>query len=828
MESVGNTRHTQSFTSAPNDWAALDEWARQGDERSGENRAEAVSRIRRFVSATDEFKLDLNGLKLTAMPPLPDAVRKRVTHLDFGHNKIERFDFGNQKFPRLELLEIESNEAKYISGNLPELSELYAGYNRLDSLASLNCQKLELLNLPDNGAPIDSVSGFRMLKILDLGNSDVRYIDAKEMPELEMLEISDARIKSLSGEFKDLARLQTEGCSIKKFDWKNFPALRILGCTFDDPEFLNGLAEHCGQLAMLGVPEEWRDDLPEGLQRLVANGQLEVHEFEELDQILRDGSDSDLDDASDGESSEAGPEGNLTEAVAYWRNGQSARKWERISTEENAARFAGFLSELKNTKEAQLAETSDDFQRRVQRLLAAVADNPALRATVFAMAAGERNNCDDRRTNAFADLEMEVFNHNLEKIAANGGDGVLLARDLHRLHCNELLQNFILGYISQRKAENRNAAIDEGITDENELKRRESKGIDEVDVYLAFRYRISQTMTLPVNVQAMRYERAAGIMDTDLSRAEQEVKRRARDIEAFATFMATNAAWSIYLRNAHTEKFDKLVDTHCANGDGGGDHEAKANEYAVAEYELKLELTREWLKKHPSHAAFQSALGKRAAPESAHALQARLNMQLDDQRRQAVAAINDRDRRPAIPQTPSGPFHAPPANPSYFTGFGGFDGFGSQPGVHPGTLGSARLPGMNQAQRRVSAPVTAAVTGAARESDSASDHGDALPGTDSAKALQWLSEKLGHPNGLKIHIHPALVPLPDFYNEAVVLRIVNQPSADASQPENIIVRLRALSQMSSDIPLDVEITLVQLLRAWNQRDGYELINAGSH
>lgn len=795
--SIHNVRYTRLSSPLPyegnegEEWKALDDWARAG--AIAENRVKAVELIREFAKAPDRTALELSNLQLREMPPLPASVCSRVVKLSLDDNRIEHFDFGDGRFHCLKKLNIDNNSAETISGSLPALVKLNAGNNSLTSASNLDCPTLEELDLRGNGEElfIDSLPVLPKLTHLYLHYSEGGKIDGNRLPNLVQINLNAVTDITFSGEFHHVARQSVDTSTIHYINPENFPKLETLRVEPDEDSdessdrdsaaknevvsgLLTTLAERIPQflkLTRLEIPAQWLQDFPALVSKIRESSQSRPKELEQLEIASTDDE----------------PEGNLVKEVGYWCNKEVAARWYALQTNENATKFAGFLSQLKDNKEACSPTTRDGFRRRVEQLLGALENDAELRAKIFAMAAGERTDCMDRRAIAFADLEMAVFTHHMEKAAARKSDGISLVAQLHQLHRHRLLENFISGYVQDRK-------------------KKGDHGIDELDVYLAFRYRLAEALDLPVKIRAMDFEEVTGIDETHCAQAMETVRRDDASSEKFANFMATNEAWSIYLQTNHRKELDELIEQHLAKMDGSESPGAQKNVYTVAEHERKLKLAYQWLAANGNHHVLKSNLGKRAATASPHALQARLMGQLEDPR-------NDSARNRPRPSNPA---------EGTFTGFGGFQGFASHPIIDPASTGTGlgALP-PHQSQRPMAASSSTRVNGlAGGESVSGLPLSEGLPVTDPGMAYQWLQDKLfDHPNGILIALVPGASIRGNACRQAEVL---STDGPGEYIPEDIKFTVRALDAQGKPVS-EEDVPLVHLLAMWDQQGGCQAI-----
>jgi E3 ubiquitin-protein ligase SlrP len=145
---------------------ALAAWARSG--AATERRAEAVERIHAFSRSRRHHALDLHGLFLRELPPLPDRLRR----LDCSHNLLRRVP----EFPA-------SMEALVLSGNPLDAWPVLPP--RLESLEIARCRLTDMGALP------------RSLYHLNIGHNRIAQLPSELPPGMVMLSAEGNRLTHL-------------------------------------------------------------------------------------------------------------------------------------------------------------------------------------------------------------------------------------------------------------------------------------------------------------------------------------------------------------------------------------------------------------------------------------------------------------------------------------------------------------------------------------------------------------------------------------------------------------------------------------------------------
>lgn len=201
---------------------------------------------------------------------------------------------------------------------------------------------------------------------------------------------------------------------------------------------------------------------------------------------------------------------------------------------EDLFRFLGDFAQSED-----FAEYPEHYQRRVWRMLEACEQHEPLRMALFAEAGGPRT-CEDRLLLTFNQLELAVL---VEQATFEGPAGLVerrlvnLGRALFRL---DELDRFATLHIQ-------------------DLGRREIALIDEIEIRLFFRIRLSGALQLPEQPAQMHYESFASVTSSDLRRARAAVLA-AENTDVLADSLAQRPFWQNYARQRHAERFEALAE----------------------------------------------------------------------------------------------------------------------------------------------------------------------------------------------------------------------------------------------------------------------------
>ncbi|WFU40168.1 NEL-type E3 ubiquitin ligase domain-containing protein [Bradyrhizobium sp. CB82] len=540
----------------------MDTWAGEEWQTEGEDRQEAVRRIRAWAEASDVYAgLELQYLGLTtlpaALPPglqslnvsdnelvhLPDTLPSGLRTLGASNNQLTGLP---DNLPtRLQSLVIGSNQLTGLPDSLPEgLSTLAVGSNRLTSLPDTlpaGLQDLDvrgnlLTSLPDNlpsGLQLLAVGGNRLTSLPDTLPPDLQELEADgnrltSLPdtlpdELQLLFARDNRLNSLPETLpSELQRLHVSGNRLTSLP-ENLPVeLRVLEARNNRLTSLpETLLTELGSWCMVYVddnplPEQVRANLAGALNAL---GYAGPQVFFSMDGGTASGS--------------ARP---LAEAVADWLKGEpeTIAAWQNFASEEGAAEYALFLDKLQKT----VNYDNPEFRQAVAEDLRQAAIRPQLRQQFFQLAFGASETCQDRITltwngmqtaRLIADVEDEVYDDRL-------GELIQQARVLFRLNALEP--------IARQKV--------------NSL-----RFVDEIEVYLAYQVKLRERLELQLIAPDMRFFDVAYVTDDDLNAAETQVRNE--EAAGFADYLATRwQPWEMVVSRiapeAHAQMENRLAE----------------------------------------------------------------------------------------------------------------------------------------------------------------------------------------------------------------------------------------------------------------------------
>jgi hypothetical protein len=265
------------------------------------------------------------------------------------------------------------------------------------------------------------------------------------------------------------------------------------------------------------------------------------------------------------------------------RRAASERLWDALRAESGSDDFFQLLAELTGTRDFRVIPT--DLQRRVWAMLEAMLGDTVLRDELFTLAADPRT-CVDSVASCFSVLEVRFYVtqalHESEPVAARL-TRLRVARQLFRL---DQVERIARADVAARLAQER--------------------GVDEVEVSLAYRTGLASELELPGQPRTMQFESIAGVTQAQLTAAADTV-RQAEGSEQLARYIAQRDFWLQYLRQEHSQAFTDVEAPFWVRLDGVSEAEAGsegaylsqlnnlAEERKAAIEALALRLTREAL-----------------------------------------------------------------------------------------------------------------------------------------------------------------------------------------------------------------------------------------
>ncbi|MEG0858874.1 MAG: NEL-type E3 ubiquitin ligase domain-containing protein [Pseudomonas sp.] len=262
---------------------------------------------------------------------------------------------------------------------------------------------------------------------------------------------------------------------------------------------------------------------------------------------------------------------------------QRGTLWDSLQAEADSHEFFRLISELSGTSDFHQAR--DDLERRVWEMLEAAQQSSELRQELFSLAANPRT-CVDSVSSCFSALEVRVF----------------VTRALQRSESGEVSAARL--YVARRLF--RLDRVEQIAREDIESRRAAGRGVDEVEVSLAYRSGLARELGLPGQPATMQFQAVARVSEAQLADAAQAV-RDAEDSDALAEYISQRDFWLEYLRSEFAERFsaveqpfwDRLEALDEGEGISEGAYLTQSNQLASEREQafkaLALDLTRQAL-----------------------------------------------------------------------------------------------------------------------------------------------------------------------------------------------------------------------------------------
>ncbi|WP_445219711.1 NEL-type E3 ubiquitin ligase domain-containing protein [Bradyrhizobium sp. Pa8] len=582
----------------------LNSWAGEEEQIEGEDRQEAVRRIKAWGEAGDVYaRLELQYLRLTTLPAAFP--------------------------PDLRSLNVSDNELMHLPDALPdELRTLEVGNNRLTSLPDTLPAALQSLTIGGNqltGLPVTLPEGLQTLAVVgnhltslpetlpaELQDLDVRGNRLTNLPEtlpagLQLLAVGGNRLTSLPNTLPpELQELEADGNRLTSLP-ESLPAELQLLFVRDNrlaslPETLPAELQrlHASRNRLTSLPEalpaelqalEARDNrlasLPETLLTQLGFGCMVYLEDNPLPERVLTNLATALNAPSYvgprvffsmGVGAAVNQARPLPEVVADWLEEapESLAAWQNFADEAGAPEYASFLDRLRDT----VNYGNPQFRQAVIEDLQQAAIRPQLREQYFQLAFGASESCEDRITLTWNSMQTARLNTDVEDGAYDNrlGDLVEQGRVLFRLDALE--------QIAREKV--------------NSL-----RFVDEIEVYLAYQVKLREQLELRHIAPDMRFFGVSWVTGHDLSTAETRVRHE--EATGFADYLATRwqpwetvvsriapeayAQMQDQLVEAMDEEFDSRLQQRLADHDLIGNSDAERQFGAQIRDEIAREIT---------------------------------------------------------------------------------------------------------------------------------------------------------------------------------------------------------------------------------------------
>ncbi|MFJ2984797.1 MULTISPECIES: NEL-type E3 ubiquitin ligase domain-containing protein [unclassified Pseudomonas] len=212
-------------------------------------------------------------------------------------------------------------------------------------------------------------------------------------------------------------------------------------------------------------------------------------------------------------------------------------QWLTLVAEPGSANFFRFLRDFAHTTD--YAGHPAYYRARVWKIIEACEQNSEIRDQLFTLAGGRRT-CEDRLLLVLSQMEVRALIHELTvglSTAQRERPLMQVGRSLFRL-----------------------GEVDRIAAQRIESLRVNGREVDEIEVYLAYRFRLATSLRLPGQPASMHYEDYSGLTATDFNIARVDVLR-AESNERLSRALADQEFWQEYLHHTHAQRFGALAES---------------------------------------------------------------------------------------------------------------------------------------------------------------------------------------------------------------------------------------------------------------------------
>lgn len=524
-----------------------------------ESRARAARHFQEVLRGNDELKL--TGLALGALPDIFDRpeVMRGLRFVRINSCRLDTLPASLLRLPQVQFLNVESSHLSLLPefGEMPELlsldlrnnrlTELPESIGRLSSLGSLNLNGNLLESLPE------SISRLTLRELVVSSNRLHQLPDfLGDLRELTSLDVSGNHLNDLPG---SLSRPPLEELRIGVmeelqqvppvvFSMAGLEVLHMQGTALTTlpPDIirLSSLEDlNVSECGITSVPEELFR-LPAGCQVNLSDNPLSQTIVANLLNIGEGGPQVHFSVDDDEERHATQP---LEANVAHWLKDLSpedSKKWAQLGHIEDAREFNDWLERMTKTADYQNPQTRPDLEQRMQSLLRDLTSmlesmlkdpKESLLPTYLAIAQEATSTCRDR-------IAVGLNNLELQQITDSASRGKYSISQLMTLGREMFIRNQI-DHIAKEKVK--------GL-----------RGVDEVEVHLAYQVGLRKTLDLTLGNQDMLYRACSQVGDKDLGHATQHIQEQLQAPGLLRDFLADWEPMRQLVRRQHMAEWQEV------------------------------------------------------------------------------------------------------------------------------------------------------------------------------------------------------------------------------------------------------------------------------
>lgn len=389
----------------------------------------------------------------------------------------------------------------------PELQELDLCHNQLTEVPAGLEQLVSLryLRLGHNQIVMSSAGNRRLQALLNLRELDLSHNPLGYAPDVDGLR----HLRHLS---LNAAELDTLPERVEQIPWQGIADLRNNSIQHVRQD-LHNLRLRLQRMVLHDNP------LDEASQALVNLAAREPHNLRPVRHQLID---------------RAARERWLGGSTGRIRSRREAQ-WLRLREDPESTDLFQFIADFAETPD--FLDHADFYRGRIWRMLGACDGNTELRTILFTQAGGERT-CEDRLLLVLSELETTLYVERLaagQKLAERETSLLKAGRGLYRLD--------EINTLAARKVE--------------ALKRMGGE-VDPIEVYLAYRTHLAESLGLPGQPDGMYYMTDSRVTSADLNTAMLQVLREETP-ERLSAALAERPFWDRYVHVRYPEQVDALV-----------------------------------------------------------------------------------------------------------------------------------------------------------------------------------------------------------------------------------------------------------------------------
>lgn len=524
-----------------------------------ESRRTAEGRILAVLRGNDELNLD--GLTLGTLPDLfdhPDASRG-LRFVKIANCPLDTLPASLLRHPNLQNLDVQSCALRHLPefGEMPKLeflnlssnrlTELPASIGGLGSLMEINLESNRLESLPGSIGRLaklgelsvfgnrlqqlpDTLDGMRSLETLNVSGNPLTDLpeSIRRLPLME-LGISATDLQQLPPVLCSMTRLQE--LRLHETPLTTLPpeiagmsglrTLNLVDCQITSlPEEIAQLPEAC-TVDLSGNP----------LSQTIIDNLLDMDEGPQIHFSVDDG---------DGVENRATQP--LETNVAKWvkdLSPEQAEKWKQKGNDEQASHFNTWLELMDQTADYRNLQTRPHLEERMQSLLKDLTrmleDPKDTQLPIYLGIAEEATStCRDR-------IAVGLNNMELQQVNLRASRGELSSSQLMTLGREMFIRDQI-GHIAAAKVK--------GL-----------RGVDEVEVHLAFQVGLQKPLGLTLGNRDMLYRAVSQVGGTDLERAVRDIQQQLNTRGLLRDFLADWEPMRQFVRQQHPADWQRIEQT---------------------------------------------------------------------------------------------------------------------------------------------------------------------------------------------------------------------------------------------------------------------------